>query len=632
MVRAALETVELGTPGDPYVHLKFSPRPILRTMREQRTIAKYEIRRLLKRGGMGELFLGYHPDLERQVAIKLLRNDIDPDHMRERFLREARAVARLRHPNIVTLFDYGVHQGQQYLVMEYLPGETLGDMIERRAPLSLPERLQLIESVCAGLAYAHAARIVHRDIKPANLMVDADGTLKILDFGLARMPATTLTQEDAIIGTLNYMSPEQLTTGRVDHRSDIFSVGAVLYEIACYKQAFPGAVSDGVMARIMHVDPPPLTKVCGGIDPAISLIAAKALQKDPDLRYQNLTELQADLAHVRERLCAPAAHTDVPVGVVQRPARVGDWTIRTGQTTIRVKPRAVSTRRRIVIAAAFAAAAAAAAGTVALAPMMMRPRTEASGAVGPPADVPIGSIVLRWWAPLPRPVASRMPPPRAVENVEPDPKVAKAKPSQAIPAATRDAVRRRDELKPPESERPQTALPARGAPRWLTPLRSSARSEQPGEPEPAPAPAPPPAAAPTPVPAPALPIAAAPPQPPPARPVEDPGVRDRLQVQNVFDAYLKAMSARQIDEVAKVLSLSPRQHDSLRRSFENMQSQFISIVAGPAIRVDARVATVEATLRYDVHLGTGERRRSDVKTVLTFEKTGDAWRIVRVQQ
>ena len=298
---------------------------------------------------MGSVYVAHDPVLGRMVAIKVFAGDLDLPDARERFSREARAAAALSHPNIVTVYDFGECESQPYIVMEYVAGETLAGFIRRKTPVTLADKIRWMEELCAGAGYAHQMQLVHRDIKPANLMVDADGTLKILDFGLARMPATTLTREDAIIGTLNYMSPEQFTTGRVDHRSDIFSVGAVLYEMACYKQAFPGAVSDGVMARIMHVDPPPLTNVCGSIDPAIALIAAKALQKDPSLRYQDLTELQSDLADVRERLSAPAKHAEVSAENPQRAVPVGDLPMRTGQTTIRVPPRERANGSRVII-------------------------------------------------------------------------------------------------------------------------------------------------------------------------------------------------------------------------------------------------------------------------------------------
>jgi serine/threonine protein kinase len=156
---------------------------------------------------MGSIYLARDPQLDRLVVIKLLRDDLqDNAELRERFLREARSVARLRHSNIVTVHDVGEDEGRSFMAMEYVAGDTLAQVLRRTPPLSLTTRLEMVEELCAGLAHAHNAGIIHRDIKPANLMVDADGVLKILDFGIARLGDSGLTQEGAMMGTVNYMN------------------------------------------------------------------------------------------------------------------------------------------------------------------------------------------------------------------------------------------------------------------------------------------------------------------------------------------------------------------------------------------------------------------------------------------
>ena len=196
-------------------------------------IGRYQVLERIGEGGMGSLYLARDPAIDRLVAIKLLRRGFDTEAVRERFAREARAAGRLRHPNIVTIFDVGEHDGDPFIAMEFLAGETLAELVRQGAGLTLSRRLKLLEELCDGLAYAHRAGLVHRDIKPANLMVDAEGVLKILDFGIVRVSDSGVTQAGVLVGTINYMSPEQVLGTGVDHRSDIFAVGLVAYELLC---------------------------------------------------------------------------------------------------------------------------------------------------------------------------------------------------------------------------------------------------------------------------------------------------------------------------------------------------------------------------------------------------------------
>src|SRR6185295_5730423 len=175
-------------------------------------ISRYEIKSLIGRGGMGDLYLALDPNTNRLVALKLLNATLDSTELRERFSREARALASLNHPNIVNIYDTGEFEDSPFIVMEYVRGETLAEMIKRRATLSVSKKLKLMEELCAGLAQAHEAGIIHRDIKPANLMVDQQGRLKILDFGIARVAegnktrlGLPLTQVNMMIGTPGYM-------------------------------------------------------------------------------------------------------------------------------------------------------------------------------------------------------------------------------------------------------------------------------------------------------------------------------------------------------------------------------------------------------------------------------------------
>ena len=265
-------------------------------------VGRYHVERLIAHGGMGSLYLARDPAIDRLVVIKVLREGFDDVPTRERFAREARAAGRLQHPNIVTVFDVGEHDARPYIAMEYVAGETLAQLIRRRAIGRMWERLAILEELCGGLHYAHAAGIVHRDIKPANVMRDNTGVLKILDFGIARAAGASLTREGDVVGTLNYMSPEQLAGEPVDHRTDIYSVGALGYELITTQMAFPGTVQTGVLFKILNGQPVPIEALVPGIDPEIGAIIDRTMAKAPDARYQDLEALRQDLSVVRIRL------------------------------------------------------------------------------------------------------------------------------------------------------------------------------------------------------------------------------------------------------------------------------------------------------------------------------------------
>src|SRR5262245_52232366 len=279
---------------------------------DPRTIGRYEVVDRIGRGGMGVVFKAKDPRIGRQVAIKLL--SVHDESLRDRFVQEAQSVGNLAHRNIVTIFDFGEHEGQSYIVMEYVEGVTLAEQIHEVVPIPLWRKLEIVEELASGLDYAHNKGIVHRDVKPANVMTDRDGLVKILDFGIARVGNISMTQAGMILGTPNYMSPEQFESGRVDRRSDIFSVGVLLYELLTYRKAFTGDAVWDVMKAVMSKTPPPLSEFIPGLDPAIEAAVARAIEKDPARRYQTLGEMNADLTKARARLgVRHAAHDSVTI-------------------------------------------------------------------------------------------------------------------------------------------------------------------------------------------------------------------------------------------------------------------------------------------------------------------------------
>ncbi len=274
-------------------------------------ISRYDIKSLIGTGGMGTLYLARdtNPNTNRLVALKLLNANLDSGDLRERFAREARALAALNHPNIVNIYDSGEFQGSPFIVMEYVRGETLSEKIKRKAPLSLGQKLKLMGELCAGLGHAHEAGMIHRDIKPANLMVDQHGRLKVLDFGIARVSEGSftraglqVTQFNVRIGTPGYMSPEQIETGEIDRRSDIFAVGAVFYELLSNSEAFSGASTRQIENKVLQAQPAPLTSLVPGLDPEIAAIVARALEKDPARRYQDAAAMEEALEQQLWRL------------------------------------------------------------------------------------------------------------------------------------------------------------------------------------------------------------------------------------------------------------------------------------------------------------------------------------------
>lgn len=258
-------------------------------------IGRYELGDRLGKGGMGVVYRARDTQLDRAVAVKMLLTDVaDVEETRERFIREARAAAELTHRNIIKIFDFGEERGRAFIVMELLVGQSLAERLKGGTPVPLDTALEIMKGVAAGLAFAHSKAIVHRDLTPGNLFLPEDGPVKILDFGLARIASSTLTRSGLVFGTPDYMSPEQVRGKVVDHRSDIFSVGAVFYHLASGRKPFAAGSLPLVMRKVVDQDPPPLSHVPS----SLARIIGKALQKAPVARYQQTEALLADLGSV----------------------------------------------------------------------------------------------------------------------------------------------------------------------------------------------------------------------------------------------------------------------------------------------------------------------------------------------
>jgi len=262
-------------------------------------LGRYEVLVRLGEGAMGTVFKAHDPLLDRLVAIKTVNLNLPKEDLAEyeaRFYQEAKAAGGLNHPNIVVIYDIGKTDRVAYMAMEYLEGRELRTILSERTFVSLEEAVNITAQVADGLAYAHTRGVVHRDIKPTNIMLNKEGLAKITDFGIARMRSSELkTMTGMIMGSPRYMSPEQVAGKRADPRSDIFSLGVVLYEMLTGQAPFQADTVHGVMFQTMNANAPAPSTIKAGIPKILDFIVAKALAKVPEARYQSARELADDL-------------------------------------------------------------------------------------------------------------------------------------------------------------------------------------------------------------------------------------------------------------------------------------------------------------------------------------------------
>src|SRR5688572_9103161 len=299
--RSFLEQPVIGELPKPDTEWQFEPG---------RLISHYKIVSPIGSGGMGEVYLAEDQQLRRKVALKILPEQMTANGDRvRRFEREANAVSALNHPNILTIFEFGVNDGVHILASEFVKGETLRTRLGR-GPLPVQDALDIVIQIASALKAAHEARVIHRDIKPENVMIRDDGYVKVLDFGLAKLFETEsdpdaatrpmlFSQPGIILGTASYMSPEQARAKSIDARTDIFSLGVVLYEMLSGHKPFGGESTSDVIAAIIQSDPEPMSRYNGVVPDEMDRIIAKCLEKNRDERYQTATDLLVDLKHAK---------------------------------------------------------------------------------------------------------------------------------------------------------------------------------------------------------------------------------------------------------------------------------------------------------------------------------------------
>jgi hypothetical protein len=623
-----------------------------------RAISHYRVIENLGSGGMGVVYLAEDERLGRQVALKFLPAEASLDEtILERFRIEARAASSLSHPGICTVYDIGDDGGSPFIVMEALKGETLRERI-RRGPMRVADVLDLAIQLADALDAAHSQGIIHRDIKPSNIWVGDKNRVKVLDFGLAKLvqplrwghsgvkheTATVsaanynLTVPGSTLGTVSYMSPEQARGEEVDTRSDLFSLGTVIYEMAAGVQAFEGSTPAAVLAAILVRPPAPLAGRNASIPPRLEEIIAKALEKERDLRYQHAADLQADLKRLRRDYDSNPSLSMATLLV-------------TPQGAAPAAPAAPSAQ-----AAAPSAAAPAPAPPAPAAPPTLVAVPPAPGAGQRPgwlyaagAAAVVAALGLVWtWRPgpeAPAPSAHTAPPATASPAAPSPSSPASDGPAAASPSATSPAsavTRAAGPTAAPSTidTRPQPAPEARPA----APPTSGAAQAEPApaaaaQAPPSPSLPPPPVAAvlsdvpvaagAVPAPPPSAPrgAAAAPPSraaAPEAAPPPAAAESDDAAIRRAIATYATAVERKDVALFRSVRpGLSAAEEARLRESFRQIESQQVAFDI-EEIRVDGRTATVRLS-RQD-HLVVGGRRQTQrSRQVVRLEKVAAGW-------
>jgi eukaryotic-like serine/threonine-protein kinase len=314
-------------------------------------VGKYQIQEVLGEGAMGVVYRALDPVLNRLVAIKVMSESLAQDaDLRERFLREARAAGSLQHPNVITIYDFGEVDGHPFIAMEFVEGVDVEHLLRTSVALSVESKLGIVIDVLQGLSYAHRHGVIHRDIKPANIRVDPDGKARIMDFGIAHVASSNMTRTGVMLGTPNYMAPEQIVGNEITAQTDIFSAGVVLYELLTNTKPFQGDTLHTVLYKVLSETPPAIDKVLPGLPAGLNKIVMRALQKEPKHRYESALEMANELAAIR-------------ASVVNRPSEPKTVSLRasieTALASERADRRRDRRRSRVVVSGAVVLATAA---------------------------------------------------------------------------------------------------------------------------------------------------------------------------------------------------------------------------------------------------------------------------------
>ena len=616
-----------------------------------RTVSHYRILSSLGSGGMGVVYLAEDSRLGRQVALKFLPASFSQEtRALERFRVEARAASSLSHPAICAIYDIGQDGDTPFIVMEALKGETLRERIAK-GPLKVADVLDIGIQLADALEAAHEQGIIHRDIKPANIFLSDRNRVKVLDFGLAKLTASPsplsssadtspidrtqdnqITQPGTALGTVSYMSPEQARGEPTDSRTDLFSLGAVLYEMVTGLQAFGGSTTAVVYDSILNRSPRPIAHLNPLAPTRLEVVIATALEKDRDLRYQHASDLQAELRRIRRDLDTGS------LAVSQSIASAARASVPPPPTTTSTFPARAAVRKleRASIVIAFLAVLVAAGlfwrtqrGEISVATPTAEPPSATTTQPSTPATTTPAPATETPPAPAPA-----QEPRRASEQPAPAPP--QPRPRPATPAETPTP---RAALPTPPAATPAPQSPAAGAaistppPPAPLPAPPATQTAESAKPVPAPAPAPEPAAAPPASVQPAPPPrAAAPPEPtppaatPPAQTQAAPSVAesDDAAIRRVIQTYKRAIETKDIALFRSVRpNLTRAAETVLMNSFKQIDSQQIDLRV-ENLRIDSRTASAQIARR-DTLITAGRRQVQNSTQTLRFQKTDAGW-------
>lgn len=564
---------------------------------------------------MGVVYKATDPVLNRTVAVKVMSEGLAQDALlRERFLREAQAAGSLQHPNLVTIYDFGETEGHLFIAMEFIEGADLEELLAQQPPMPLPTKLDLVIDVLNGLSFAHRRGVIHRDIKPANIRVDQEGRARIMDFGVARLSTSNLTGTGTMMGTPNYMAPEQISGGELTPAVDIWSVGAVLYEMLSGRKPFHAETLHRVLFRIVSEPPTNLVEIAPGLPAGLMEIVNKALKKEPLERFRTATEMANALAAVRAKIGAPRLSR-----TVSQRASIED--------ALRAKAAAAPASRFDGRSLAVGGVSAA---VIVLGTLGFLALRDKSGGTTPSSAAPARPPQVVSAPPQPTPVprtdsATGAPPAAAPESKTSTRQVARttrespAPPPQrqTVAPATPTVVRVETVSVPVATPAPAAAAQGSAATQTTTVVSPPPQTQtQPAAPAPQ-APTTPSQTTSAPVSAPQT-AAVAPENP-------------RLAITRVMNDYARAIGTRQIAEIKRIYGgMTPQQQSGWESFFSSVRSIEAALEIA-SLNVNGGTATARMTGAYHFVSRTGRSERQPASFEATLERDGDRWVLRRVR-
>jgi len=560
-------------------------------------IGKYEVECVIGEGAMGVVYRAMDPLINRRVAIKVMTDAVAQDAaLRDRFLREAQAAGSLQHPNVVTIYDFGEVEEHLFIAMEYVEGDDLSDLLNKKVTIPITDALDLIIGLLHGLSYAHKRGIVHRDIKPANIRVDTEGKARLMDFGVAHLASSDMTSTGMLLGTPAYMAPEQITGGAVTPETDIFSVGAVLYELLAGRRPFVGGTLQALMYSILNKQPESLEAIVPKLPRGLNDVVMRALNKEPNQRYHSAAVMANDLSAIRADIDPEGKRTSLSLRATIDTALAQERSIRTRRK--RGKQIATFAAGALLAVLALVAGRAMltrhdkpAASQLPSAPPMATASTSRatdSARVGSPTPPVVAA------APTSRPVA--LPP--AVPSRSPSTRAQQATPPASAPTTTKP-------IATAVVDSAATAVP-QAIPRIAPPTERAASVTQSNV---------------------SAPVVAAPTNTPP--PVARENVAE--QVGLVISAYARALESLDVGELRRVY---PSMTSEQRRAFEDFFHSVRSLRASlgvSGLQVDGASAEAQVTGSFDYVTTSGGDEHRKVNFGATLRRVQGVWTLASVR-